>query len=112
MTMSKDAQSKRAERRRHVRVPIDVDVVCKMADDRVLRAKARDASVGGMFIESAEVLVFGTELSVECTLRGADYSMPAVVRWTRDAGFGVQFGLFRARETHALNELIREANGA
>jgi type IV pilus assembly protein PilZ len=62
-----------------------------------------------MFLECSTLPAFGTQLKIRCRLPGAreDYTLPAVVRWTREGGFGVQFGLLGARETHALTELMR-----
>jgi type IV pilus assembly protein PilZ len=62
-----------------------------------------------MFLVSAQSPPFGTQLTLDCLLPGAraEYSLPAVVRWTGADGFGVQFGLLGARETHALTELMR-----
>ena len=37
----------------------------------------------------------------------APFALPGVVRWNRDDGMGVQFGLIGARETHAITELTR-----
>ncbi len=33
---------------------------------------------------------------------------PAVVRWGGDDGFGLQFGLVGAKETHAITQAIRK----
>jgi hypothetical protein len=37
-----------------------------------------------------------------------DLRLPAVVRWVKPGGFGVQFGLLGAFETHVLSELMKE----
>jgi type IV pilus assembly protein PilZ len=68
-----------------------------------------DISMGGMYLESAAAAVFGESLSLQFTLTGARaaITLEAVVRWTDPAGFGVQFGLMGARETHAISQLIR-----
>lgn len=65
--------------------------------------------MGGMYLESDQTMVFGESLSLELTLTGARSAMtlPAVVRWTDPQGFGVQFGLLGARETHAISQQIR-----
>ncbi len=63
-----------------------------------------------MFINAAEQPAFGTQLVVICRLPGsaADSRLPAVVRWAKPGGFGVQFGLLGARETHAIATLLRQ----
>jgi hypothetical protein len=94
--------------RRHQRAPLDVSVefVGKGSNER-LRGKARDISLGGMFVETTQPLPFSSELTVHVLLpaQKAPFALPGVVRWTRDGGMGVQFGLIGARETHAITEL-------
>jgi type IV pilus assembly protein PilZ len=36
-----------------------------------------------------------------------DLRLPAIVRWTKPDGFGVQFGSLGARETHAISQLLK-----
>lgn len=73
----------------------------------------KDISIGGMFIETnAPDLVFGAEITVRVSLRGAtgtmdEFELPGVIRWVRTGGMGVQFGLLGAHETHAITELSR-----
>jgi hypothetical protein len=72
-----------------------------------------------MFIHAPQSPPFGTELTMYVFLPGQKtlLAIPSVVRWVRvapapDLGFGVQFGLFGARETHAITEIVRAAKGA
>jgi type IV pilus assembly protein PilZ len=101
------------ELRRYTRAPLDVlvEVTPKGSNER-LRGKAHDISLGGMFIEMDQPLAFRVELVVHVTLPGqtTPLSLPAVVRWTRTGGMGVQFGLIGARETHAITEVTKEPN--
>jgi hypothetical protein len=62
-----------------------------------------------MYLESSEHPTFGTELTLVGRLPGAkkDVRLPAVVRWTKPGGFGVQFGLLGALETHLISELMK-----
>jgi type IV pilus assembly protein PilZ len=72
-----------------------------------IAGRAKDISVGGMFVETSQPLAFGARLTVRMVVsRQKSYLLPAVVRWTRPGGMGLQFGLLGARETHALTELI------
>jgi hypothetical protein len=66
----------------------------------------RDISVGGMFVETGSPPPFGAELTISVQLPGQKdrLVLPAVVRWTRPDGMGVQFGLLGARETYAITE--------
>jgi hypothetical protein len=100
-----------SEQRRHQRAPIDValEFVAKGGTERV-PGRARDISLGGMFIETtAKALTFASELVVHVTLPGqrAPFVLPGVVRWSDKDGMGIQFGLIGARETHAITELTR-----
>ena len=72
-------------------------------------AHGKDISVGGMYLESSELPPFGTELTILGRLPGAkkDVTLPGVVRWTKPGGFGVQFGLLGALETHLISELMK-----
>jgi type IV pilus assembly protein PilZ len=100
------------ELRRYHRAPLDcpVEFVPKGGQEPV-KGRAKDISVGGMFVETEVPLAFGLELVVHLTLPGqkSPFALPAVVRWSRAGeGMGVQFGLLGARETHAITELTKE----
>jgi hypothetical protein len=99
------------ELRRHNRAPLDasVEFVGKGSSERIA-GRAKDISLGGMFIETLHPLPFSSELVVHVLLpsQKAPFALPGVVRWTRDGGMGVQFGLIGARETHAITELTRQ----
>jgi type IV pilus assembly protein PilZ len=96
------------ELRRYVRAPIDVAVefVAK-GSTASFPGRATDVSLGGMFIRTSRPASFSAEIRVRVTLPGqkAAFDLPAVVRWTRPDGMGIQFGLLGARETHAIISL-------
>jgi type IV pilus assembly protein PilZ len=97
------------EKRGHPRTALKAVVTCHRKDGTTFEGRSKDISIGGMYLESTEAVAFGTELTIEVSLprtKGA-LRLPAVVRWTDKAGFGVQFGLLGARETHAISQLIR-----
>ena len=99
------------ELRRYQRAPLDVPVefVAKGKAQR-LGGRAKDISLGGMYVVTPEPLEFGAELVVHVSLPGhkAPFALPAVVRWSRTGdGMGLQFGLIGARETHAITELTK-----
>lgn len=101
------------ELRRHQRAPLDValEFVAKGSTERA-SGRARDISVGGMFVVTDTPLPFGADLVVHLTLPGqrSPFALPGVVRWSKNGeGMGVQFGLVGARETHAITELTKEA---
>lgn len=94
------------EKRRHPRQPVSLEVVVHFAG-KTIRGTTQDLSVGGAFLVVDESLPFGSEVEVEANLPGmGETRVPAVVRWTRSDGMGVQFGLLGARHTHALTELL------
>ena len=78
--------------------------------DEVVRAVARNVSVGGMFIATDSPAAYGATITVEMPLPGLTElaSIAATVRWTNDEGMGVQFGVMGARETHGLLRVVRE----
>jgi type IV pilus assembly protein PilZ len=100
-----------AEQRRYNRLSIDipVELVPKGSEERIA-GRAKDISLGGMYVETPKPMSFGSNLTIHVTLPGqrTPCSMPAVVRWTRGEGMGLQFGLIGARETHAITELTKE----
>jgi Tfp pilus assembly protein PilZ len=91
-------------KRTHQRVTVDCAASCKVGDAEPFTAHVKDVCLGGMYIESDVVMDFGTNLTITLVLPNskAPLELPAVVRWHRPGGFGVQFGLLGARETHAL----------
>jgi hypothetical protein len=102
------------EHRHHERAPIDLGVEFarngsgEPAGVRV-KGQAKDISLGGMFVQTAEPLPFATEVIVyaELTPGKPAFALPAVVRWTRDDGMGVQFRPVGARETYAIMTLTK-----
>lgn len=97
------------DKRVHPRVSVDTAVSCEPRDGAPLAGMAKDISIGGMFIEATEILPFGTEVTIVGRFPGAkaELRLPAIVRWTKPHGFGVQFGSLGARETHAISELLK-----
>lgn len=97
-----------AEKRLHPRATVELSVSCETGAG-VIHGTARDLGIGGMFIESTELLAFATDVVVVVRLPGlkADSRLPAVVRWTTEQGFGVQFGALGARDTFAISSLLK-----
>jgi uncharacterized protein (TIGR02266 family) len=97
------------EKRRHVRVHVDLPVTCTTSEGSAVTGLARDLSLGGLFVECSEAFPFGTKVTIAIRLPGgADESrIPGVVRWNKPGGIGVQFGLLGAKETHLLAEFMR-----
>lgn len=97
------------DKRSHPRVPLSVDVTCEVSGGAPILGRSKDISVGGMFIDSETQVTFGTQVSIVLRLPNtkADVRLPGIIRWLKPGGFGVQFGLLGARETHAISELFK-----
>jgi hypothetical protein len=99
------------EKRRYARASIDLPVLfATKGSANYANGIGKDISLGGIFIEAPAVVAFGAEIVVRVNLKTAsgayaDFDLPGVVRWVRDGGMGVQFGLLGAHETHAITEL-------
>jgi hypothetical protein len=39
----------------------------------------------------------------------APFALPGVIRWMRNGGMGVQFGLLGARETYTITEVVKKS---
>jgi Tfp pilus assembly protein PilZ len=103
------------ELRRFIRAPLDQSLLfAKKDDDEFIEGLARDISLGGMFIETPMPAEFGAEIVIHITLpeQSVELALPAVVRWTRVNGMGIQFRLLGARETHAITEVVRVHSGS
>ena len=97
-----------AEKRLHPRATVELNVSCE-TEAGVIHGTARDLGIGGMFIESSELPPFASQVVIVARLPGmkADSRLPAVVRWTTELGFGVQFGALGARDTFAISSLLK-----
>jgi type IV pilus assembly protein PilZ len=104
-------RSARREKRVHPRVSVEIAVSCERPGAPPVLGTARDLGVGGVFIESTQVVPFGTELVIVARLPGMNTGLrlPGLVRWAKLDGFGVQFGLLGARETHGILALMKVA---
>lgn len=96
-------QEKRRHPRRLVRLPLRIFP----KDAEPIPGETVDLSVGGLFINVVGGVSFGEELEIELDLPELGPTrLPAIVRWLRPEGFGVQFGLLGAKHTHALANLV------
>jgi hypothetical protein len=91
---------------------LNIPISCDVAGGSSFQANARDVSVGGMFVEASVSPAFGTNITIVGNFPGAPgMKIPAIVRWTNPGGFGVQFGLLGAHETHVLANIVGRGRG-
>ncbi len=98
-------QEKRKEARVHFEGPVVIDV----EHHHTVLGSAANLSLGGMFIESLDVplsVAFGAQVVLHVRISGLILELPGVVRWARNGGIGVQFGLLGAVETRAITEAV------
>jgi hypothetical protein len=98
------------ELRKHQRTPFDEQITFHDKGGASFSGSSRDLSLGGMFIQTESPLGFGAPLTITLRVKGTGetFKLPAVSRWTRSDGMGVQFGLLGARETHLIAEMTRD----
>jgi type IV pilus assembly protein PilZ len=70
-------------------------------------AVCQDLSIGGGYLLLVATVSFGTKLLVTLHVGNDEIAMQAIVRWVGADGFGVQFGLMGAKETHVLAQIMR-----
>lgn len=98
--------------RKTPRTRIDLPIQIEL-EGKVIPALAVNVGVGGMFIEGAP-LEYGQFIDIVAQLPGLDgpVKIPAVVRWAKDGGVGVQFLQLGARVTHALSQIVSDSSAA
>ncbi len=98
--------------REHQRVTAQISAECK-SGGAVFTGVATDVSLGGIFIETEQRPDFGSEISVVLDVGGklGSLTFAGTVRWSNARGFGMQFGLLGARETHGLITLVANLKG-
>jgi hypothetical protein len=91
-------------------VTTSLPVLVEMSGQEIVGI-ATDLGLGGMFVRSTETVAYGAEMNVRLELPDVNLKLrlPGIVRWVTELGFGVQFGVFGARETHALVQFVSSA---
>ncbi len=103
------------EKRQFERAFFDDTVSVQHGND-TFEARARDLSVGGVYLLSDRKLAHNAAVVVTLKLpalveRGKPPAvLEGVVRWIRDDGFGVQFGPTGALATYALADYVARRN--
>jgi len=98
--------------REHQRVAADIPAACE-GGGTAFDGVATDVSLGGVFIETEQRPEFGSQMSVVLQVGGKLGALrcTGTVRWSNACGFGMQFGLLGARETHGLIALVADLKG-
>lgn len=86
-----------------------------MADGKRYTAHTKNISLGGMFVECADVIPEQTKIQVRFTVpsQPEPIEVSAEIRWVdrggadRQPGLGVRFDGLRAREVWALNRFFQ-----
>ena len=100
------------DKRRHRRVPVHLPISCEVPAQGSTPGILVDVSMGGAFVSAEIKPAFGDQLTIVGNLPGVPGArLAAIVRWSKPGGFGIQFGLLGARETHALGTLVRASGG-
>lgn len=88
---------------------MNIPVVCERDGEEGLSAVVVDLGMGGLFLESSVIPPMGTAITIVGDFpRAPGLRLPSVVRWSKPGGFGVQFGLLGARETHVLSGILHQ----
>ena len=74
-----------------------------------MAASTRNLSLGGVFVETAASVVFGSTVKIRLRLPAVheDSTIETTVRWKTPEGVGLQFGSLRALEVWGLNQLFK-----
>ncbi len=80
------------ERRQHARVILGVEVDVSSSSNFFV-GKARDLSMGGLFVETPVPVPIGTSVSLDLVLDGKKHVLVAEVVWALDASDGTTVGV-------------------
>lgn len=88
-------------------LPCEVEL--KATGDRTA-ATILEMSEGGCFVQAEDIYVtFGSPVSVHCVIGGDEaLTLPAIVRWTSERGFGAQFVALRVTVVAALIHFLAD----
>jgi hypothetical protein len=92
-------------RRQNQRYLVDLDVDLRIGEN-TLRARAKNLSLGGVYLELAEKTALGERVHLRFTVAGHAVEVDALVRWHGDRGAGVQFDSLRARDVYEIGKYL------
>lgn len=100
------------EQRRHTRTPVDVQLMftdTSPTSSSAKPARAKDISLGGMFIKTDRPPPPGSQVAIAVTLPEQKdlLLIPGIVRWVSDdEGMGIQFTQLDGKLTHAISHYV------
>ncbi len=96
------------QRRVHERFEHELDVII-LIEDREIKGRTINLSLGGLFMKVEDKLPFGAQAKVRLPLPALKEpaTVPVTIRWVTAEGCGAQFGSLRAVEVWALNQLFK-----
>ena len=100
-----ELSSRRPERRRAPRYPFQAHLEIEWGSAR-LKARTRDISVGGMFIESEDVLWVGAGFRARLISERSEWMECSVKRFEPGLGMGVTIALPENQSTEQFQEIL------
>jgi hypothetical protein len=104
-----DSATRPVSERRQPRIAIELAVWVELGNGAHFEARTVNLGLGGAFIETAPPPSYGEHVWLHLRLNPGDAEvlrLPAIVRWTSEHGFGVQFLELGARATYAIGALV------
>ena len=96
------------EKRQHARAVLETSVRVIRRGREPVETVSRDISLGGMYVAGSIDAELGEEFTIYFELpKLGEVEVECFLRWKKDDGFGLQFGLMGPRETHAIGALVR-----
>ncbi len=97
---------KRAHLRYECEIPVQITT-----DQEEISVTALNISLGGMSVEPADRLTFGSTVKLRFNLPSVNSAteVEAAVRWIKENKAGLQFGSLRAKDVRAINKLFKNA---
>ncbi len=98
-----------AGRRLHERFDIELPVIVLLAGVEI-PGHTVNVSLGGMLLKVERPIAYGSNVMIRVELPALKEraELAAVVRWDRDGTVGVQFSALRAKDTWAINQLMKD----
>jgi c-di-GMP-binding flagellar brake protein YcgR len=97
---------KRAHLRYECEIPVQITT-----DQEEISVVALNISLGGMSVEPADRLTFGSTVKLRFNIPSSTSvtEVEAAVRWINDNKAGLQFGSLRAKDVRGINKLFKNA---